>query len=146
MKCLPARSLMILNKHSTSSIEDAWGCSGVFWVCRTYSWLSMLVVSAITVSRVNPSTPPVGLYHTVWYFRDCYGLSPLKTIYKDFVHFHFQFEVDFTFNDIKVKNVWKITSIQKIVMLWCKMYIISEKMISTFCPCFHHLLFLLEEA
>ena len=32
--------------------------------------------------------------------RDCYGLSPLKTIYKDFV----QFEVDFTFN-IKVKNV-----------------------------------------
>ena len=21
--------------------------------------------------------------------RDCYGLSPLKTIYKDFVHFHF---------------------------------------------------------
>ena len=32
-------------------------------------------------------------------------ISPLKTIYKDFVHFHFQFEVDFTFNDIKVKNV-----------------------------------------
>ena len=31
-------------------------------------------------------------------------LSPLKTIYKDFVHFHFQFEVDFTFNDTKVKN------------------------------------------
>ena len=27
----------------------------------------------------------------------------LKT--KGFVHFHFQFEVDFTFNDIKVKNV-----------------------------------------
>ena len=46
--------------------------------------------------------------HTVWYYcvyRDCYGLSPLKTIYKDFVQFHFQFEVDFTFNDIKVKNV-----------------------------------------
>ena len=37
--------------------------------------------------------------------RDCYGLSPLKTIYIDFVHFHFQLEVDFTFNDIKVKNV-----------------------------------------
>ena len=35
----------------------------------------------------------------------CYGLSPLKTIYKDFVHFHFQFEVDFTVNDNKVKNV-----------------------------------------
>ena len=34
-----------------------------------------------------------------------YGLSPLKTIYKDFVHFHFQFKVDFTFNDIKVENV-----------------------------------------
>ena len=30
---------------------------------------------------------------------------PIETIYKDFVHFHFQFEVDFTFNDIKVKNV-----------------------------------------
>ena len=42
---------------------------------------------------------------TVYNYRDCYGLSPLKTIYKDFVHFHFQFEVDFTFNDIKVKNV-----------------------------------------
>ena len=48
------------------------------------------------------------IYHTVqWYcvYRDYYGLSPLKTMYKDFVHFHFQFEVDFTFNDIKVKNV-----------------------------------------
>ena len=32
-------------------------------------------------------------------YRDCYGLSPLKTIYKDFVYFHFQFEVNFTFND-----------------------------------------------
>ena len=30
---------------------------------------------------------------------------PLKTIYKDSLHFHFQFEVNFTFNDIKVKNV-----------------------------------------
>ena len=28
--------------------------------------------------------------HTVQY-RDCYGLSPLKTIYKVFHHFHFQF-------------------------------------------------------
>ena len=47
-------------------------------------------------------------YHTVRYYcvyRDCYGLFPLKTIYKHFVHFHSQFEVDFTFNDIKVKNV-----------------------------------------
>ena len=44
-------------------------------------------------------------YGSTVYYRDCYGLSPLKTIYKDFVHFHFQFEVDFTFNDIKVKNV-----------------------------------------
>ena len=34
---------------------------------------------------------------------------------KHFVQFHFQFEVDFTFNDNKVKNVWKITSIQKLV-------------------------------
>ena len=50
-------------------------------------------------------------------YRDCYGLSPLKTIYKDLVQFHFQFEVDFTFNDIKVKNVLKITSIQKLVVL-----------------------------
>ena len=37
-------------------------------------------------------------------YRDCYGLSPLK-IYKDILHFRFQFEVDFTFSDIKVKNV-----------------------------------------
>ena len=44
-----------------------------------------------------------------------------------FVHFHFQFEVDFTFNDIKVKNVRKITSIQELVVLKCNMYIISEK-------------------
>ena len=44
----------------------------------------------------------------------CYGLSPLKTIYKDFVHFHFQFEVDFTFNDIKVKNVLKNNQYTKI--------------------------------
>ena len=26
-------------------------------------------------------------------------------MYKDFVHFHFQFKADFSFNDIKVKNV-----------------------------------------
>ena len=45
----------------------------------------------------------VYLFHCV--YRDCYGLSPLKTIYKHFVHFHIQFEVDFTFNAIKVKNV-----------------------------------------
>ena len=58
-------------------------------------------------------------YHTVRYcvYRDCYGLSPLKTIYKDFVHFHFQFKVDFTFNDIKVKNGLKITSTLKLVVL-----------------------------
>ena len=42
---------------------------------------------------------------TVLCDRDCYGLSPLKTIYKDILHFHFQFEVDSTFNGIKVKNV-----------------------------------------
>ena len=55
-------------------------------------------------------------YHTVWYYC-VYRDSPLKTIYKDFVHFHFQFEVDFTFNDIKVKNMCKITSILKLVVL-----------------------------
>ena len=32
-------------------------------------------------------------------------LSTLKTIYKDIVHFHLQFKVDFAFNDLKVKNV-----------------------------------------
>ena len=53
---------------------------------------------------------------------DCYGLSPLKTIYK----------VDFTFNDIKVKNMWKISSIQKLVDLLCKTCVIS---LSTFLPC-----------
>ena len=31
-----------------------------------------------------------------------YGLSPLKNIYKDFL---FQFQVDFTFSKVKVKNV-----------------------------------------
>ena len=38
-------------------------------------------------------------------YRDCYGLSPLKTIYTNIVHFHFQFEVDFTFNDIRVESM-----------------------------------------
>ena len=42
---------------------------------------------------------------TVYIGIATYGLSPLNTIYTDFVHFHFQFEVDFTFNDIKVKNM-----------------------------------------
>ena len=41
----------------------------------------------------------------VVYYRDCYGLSPLKTTYKDIVHFHFQFQVDFTFNDIRVESM-----------------------------------------
>ena len=38
------------------------------------------------------------MLHAAFYcvYRDCYGLSPLKTVYKDFVYFHFQFEVDFT--------------------------------------------------
>ena len=51
--------------------------------------------------------PKFLLSHSMVYcvYRDCYGLSPLKTIYKDFVHLHIQFEVDFTFNDIKVKNM-----------------------------------------
>ena len=35
-------------------------------------------------------------------------------IYKDFVHFHLQFQVDFTFIDIKVKNVWKNNQYTKI--------------------------------
>ena len=34
----------------------------------------------------------------------CVVYPPLKTIYKD-ASFHFQFEVDFTFNDTKVKKV-----------------------------------------
>ena len=37
-------------------------------------------------------------------YRDCYGLFPLKTIYKDILHFHFQYEVDFTFNNIRVES------------------------------------------
>ena len=44
-----------------------------------------------------------------------------------------------------MKNVLKITSIQKLVVLWYNMCIISEKVISTFCPRFH-LLLLLESA
>ena len=62
--------------------------------------------------------------------------------------FTFNLKLISLLNDIKVKNVWKITSIQKLVVLWCNMYIISEKVISSFCPCFHHhlLLLLLEEA
>ena len=44
-------------------------------------------------------------YGSTVYIGIAMGLSPLKTIYKHFVHFHFQFQVDFTFNDIKVKNV-----------------------------------------
>ena len=76
---------------------------------------SYIIAATYTVTYSSPGkiccTPCI--YHTVY----CYGLSPLKTIYKDFVHFHFQFEVDFTFNDIKVKNVGKITSIQKSIVL-----------------------------
>ena len=53
---------------------------------------------------ISHSTVAIPIY-TGCVYRDCYGLSPLKTIYKDILHFHFQFEVDFTFNDIKVKNV-----------------------------------------
>ena len=48
----------------------------------------------------------VSISHSRWYcvYRDCYGLSPLKTIYKDF---HFQFEVDFTCspNSITIKSM-----------------------------------------
>ena len=48
----------------------------------------------------------------------------------------------FTFNDIKVKNVWKITSKQKFVVLWCKTCVISQKVLSPFCPCSSLLLLL----
>ena len=51
---------------------------------------------------------------------------------KNHFHFHFEVDVDFPF---KMKNVWKITSIQKLVVLWCNMYMISENKISTYCPC-----------
>ena len=52
-------------------------------------------------------------------------------IYKDFVHFHFQFE---SFNDQGEECV-KITSIQKLVDLLCKTCVISQKVLSSFLPC-----------
>ena len=54
------------------------------------------------VAVVHGLKQPLTFYSV---YRDCYGLFPLKTIYKHFVHFNFQFEVDFTFNDIKVNNM-----------------------------------------
>ena len=51
-------------------------------------------------------------------------------MYKDFGHFHFQFEVDFTFNDIKVKEYLKYE-----VFEVCNTCVIPQKVLSTFCPC-----------
>ena len=45
------------------------------------------------------------------------NLNQTEEIYKAILHFHFQFEVDFAFNDIKVKNVLKVTSILNLVVL-----------------------------
>ena len=45
------------------------------------------------------------------------GIAMVYPLENDIVHFHFQYEVEFSFNDIKVNNVWKITSIQKLVVL-----------------------------
>ena len=36
------------------------------------------------------------IYITQYASTVCYNLSPLKTIYKDILHFYFQYEVDFT--------------------------------------------------
>ena len=54
-----------------------------------------------TSNRTNIS------FHITQYGSTVYiGIAMVyPTIYKDIFHFHFKFEVDFTFNDIKVKNV-----------------------------------------
>ena len=63
------------------------------------------------VATVGPGRPRVVDIYITQYGSTVYirismvYISPLKTIYKHFVHFHFQFELDFTFNDIKVKNM-----------------------------------------
>ena len=69
------------------------GGGGLFQVVGSLLWVNGIRCSIITQ------------YGSTCAYRDCYGLSPLKTIYKDFVHFQYQFKVDSTFNDIKVKNV-----------------------------------------
>ena len=43
------------------------------------------------------------------------NLNQTEEIYKAILYF--QFEVDFAFNDIKVKNVLKVTSILNLVVL-----------------------------
>ena len=56
----------------------------------------MLLTLVILVMSHNP-------YHTVCVYRGLLWSIPIEN--QDFVHFHFQFEVNFTFNDIKVKNM-----------------------------------------
>ena len=102
---LACKSLMILNKHSTSSVEAARGCSGVFWVRRTYSWLSMLVVRAITVSQVNPSTAPVGLYV---YNVHKHLMDPCPAVYYMHVHVHIGHLVMYT-----LPHMYLFTSIKE---------------------------------
>ena len=58
--------------------------------------------NSLTPAKV-PCATNTCINHTV--YIGIAMVSSLKTIYKDFVYFHFQFEVDFTFNDIKMKNM-----------------------------------------
>ena len=52
----------MLNRHSTSSVVDARGCSGISQSRLLHSRLSILVVRAITTCLVKPSTPKTGLH------------------------------------------------------------------------------------
>ena len=48
-----------------------------------------------TCNNNNMRYPIITQYGSTVY-RDCYGLSPLKPIYKGFHHFHFQFATYWT--------------------------------------------------
>ena len=66
-KELPSRSLIMLKKHSTSSVVEALGCSTgsrpLVACFLTHSVLSIVVRSAVVVSRVKPLTLLIALQH-----------------------------------------------------------------------------------
>lgn len=58
VKCFPQRSRITLNRHSTSSVVDALGCSGPrLHSLLLHSLLSIFVVNAMMTCLVKPRTP-----------------------------------------------------------------------------------------
>lgn len=80
----PSQLWHIPYRHSRSSVSDARGFSAwpISWFClRRNSWLSMLVVTSITVSLEKPCKPSMGLQNNQ--IKWCYVLESSK-------HDHFQ--------------------------------------------------------